>query len=238
MKVFVAIDVEATGENLLRTWVPCFAACAITEGGKMIGHYEAYPNEPEDKVWGKRCLDEFWNAPQEDGGPTVMEAFKKRKLGKKTETLGESVLRFVNWCADIEGDVTLVSDTSDFDFTRLNYMLSMFSSFTGVSVVNRLFGRDYQPSMCIDDYMKGAALQIKHWGADEAFLGLLGLTEYPECVQPVDRNHDPLEDAKRIAQIAAFVARQSKHLLEQSKKRQRSPDGVSVVPCAQEVAQL
>lgn len=205
----LAIDVETTGGNVLKNWMPEFAAVFWRIGDRMpTATFYRCLAQPADTEWSPATLAQFWNNLDSGfDGKTPLEALRERQA---THTpLADPVHamdQFVAWARALEDakavdeEIIIVSDTTGFDAQ----WLSVYLARAGYDALETLFGQ-YRPLRDTNSFYFGMGRKMRKWGSEGVALAALGLTELPDWVKQFAHNHDPLSDANEIAATASFI---------------------------------
>lgn len=216
-------DVEASGPSLRDHFVPCLGLAIVCLGqGKneprILFRKKWYITPPTPhRSWDERTLREFWlqpaiapfynnichilshNVPLQNGFSLVVDPYR-------------AMSEFVAVCrlATCEGqcEVTLMSDTSGFDFSWLYYYLSHFGP-PDCSSPSYLFGM-YKPVRDITSYFAGFGGDLNARYAHRSAMQKLGLYErdwkyFARRAHCPPYDHDPEHDAAHVGLRSAWI---------------------------------
>jgi DNA polymerase III epsilon subunit-like protein len=198
---YLVVDIETKGQHQTKNDMLCFGACIANSLTKEIEvEFQIYlkPKISNDDGWEQRCLDEFWNKPEN------IET-KNNMLQTITEhgvEPSKAMHMFYNWInnrsKEEKDSMIVVTDTSGYDIGFLNHYLSE----ANLPSMNYIIGNEYRPSRDSSSFHMGIANQLPSqglWGAEQAALKKLGHS--PELLKknPYKASHVPVEDAKSIA---------------------------------------
>lgn len=207
----IAVDVETSGPNLKKNFMPEFSASFLKIGQKTpIGTFYRLLKQPEGREWSQKTLAEFWNKPDAENNniPPII-GFLEREQREEKVDLAEAMDAFVDWIRECQKEVEaakglllIITDTSGFDVKWIDYYLSHYS--TKADSLDEALGY-YQPTRDISSFMLGVGRKLKAFKSSETAFNVLG-TNKEECWgTSFAHNHDPQSDANHIAATASFV---------------------------------
>lgn len=209
----ISFDVEVTGMNLVKHWMPELGASFWRIGDKQPTKtfYRAI-EQPPLTSWCPKTLSQFWNNPEKGEGKVVapIVAYNKRRAAATIHSPAAAMSDFVDWVREIARDceknglkVLLISDTDLFDKSWVNYYLSMYCE-DKCEYLGDIFGK-YTPTRDISAFYFGIGRRLQKHGSVETALSAFGETETPEWVKAYAHNHDPLSDANSIGAAASYI---------------------------------
>ena len=147
--VGISFDIEATGCRPTRHAMIELGAVAInTNTGKTLSRFSVEIQMPQDRIWEKRCLTEFWDNKDweklEDDNPTKAkkkETYERLQTKRKRVTIGkgetpkDAMLSFIGWVGTVYEEfakkdrhrVQFLRDTVAFDSAGVNNYLDEFA---------------------------------------------------------------------------------------------------------------
>lgn len=205
----LAIDVEATGDNVLEHWMPEFAGAYWRVGDQApLQTFYRCLEAPPNTSWNPETRAQFWeNKEKGFDGKTPLEALEERQ--KAAGTLCdpiEAMHQFVAWMRVIEAakaddeEVIIVFDTTGFDAA----WMAVYLARAGYGGLETIFGQ-YRPLRDTNSFYFGIGGKMRKWGSEGVALDALGIKELPAWVLQYAHNHDPLSDANEIAAVASFI---------------------------------
>lgn len=207
MSHYLAIDVEATGENYINNFMPCFGACIVdVKEQKVVDKFLVYfkNSNQKEKSWDKRCLKEFWL--KEENKTIYKDMLQKMENEGISEQIGMS--NFIKWVLKNSKKcekLVVITDTGGFDVGWLNYYLSRYITEYDTSM-NYITGK-YQPIRDMSSFYMGIGKctpNMSLWGSEKMALKGLGIKKLPKF--EVEHDHNPQNDAITIGLTAAFFA--------------------------------
>lgn len=204
MKI-VVIDIETTGSNCLKNEMVCFGVVIVDlmHNRKVSsGDFYLLPMK-ENYVWEQRCLDEFWDKPE--------NIEMKREMLRKAEVRGAyssvAMNAFYQWVLKhtAGSEAVVFFDTAGFDVTFMNVYMSR----AGLPSMDYIFG-SYQPVRDSSSFHAGVAKCLPTdgmWGMEKQAIKTLGGDVDTLGKNPHAANHDPLSDAHSIAWDIMLVAK-------------------------------
>lgn len=205
----IAVDVETSGPNLVKHFMPEFAGELITIGEQepRESFYRAL-QQPNNTGWSSETLKSFWEKPDADGVKPIT-AFDERRKTNKIHDCYTAMDEFVDWVREMDaavsakgGRLLIVTDTAGFDVAWIDTYLSRYSS--KATSLGDILGR-YQPTRDISSFMLGVSGAIQTGNSVEAAIQALGLSSEANWGAKFAHNHDPASDAKHIAATASFI---------------------------------
>lgn len=211
---YVAFDLEVSGRSPKWHDLMAIAGHVATDkvGGTVCPTFEAYLGDEDNFRYEKGCKEGFWDKVV-DGhdGKTKMDLYLERKKEKgKIYTIKEAMSAVIAWVEQIQSMLKdderaiLVSDAM-FDYIWLSYHLAETQPADGCVTIEYLIDAEFRVAHGADSFNCGVGGDIREYGTEQIALEALGLTEFPDTVEPLDPCHDPLKDAKRTSEIAAFI---------------------------------
>lgn len=205
----LAIDVEASGGNVLENWMPEFAAAFWRIGDqKPTATFYRCLAQPAGCTWSPQSMVQFWtNLDKGFDGKTPLEALRDRQA--MHEPLADPVQAmhdFVAWARGLEAakaadeEIILATDTTGFDLS----WIAVYLARAGYDGPESLFGQ-YRPARDTNSFYFGMGRKMRKWGSEGVALEALGLTELPAWVKQYAHNHDPQSDANEIAATASYI---------------------------------
>jgi hypothetical protein len=204
----LVIDVETTGPNVVKNFMPEFGVSFWKIGDQRpldSRHFSLM--QPENTEWDPKTKEEFWDNPLKgvDKKTPPMVNFKQRQLDFPPRSIALAMDQFVLFArlCDVaaKGQMIIVVDTADFDTTEMNYYLAMW---TNVPSLTLLFG-SYRSVRDIDSFYYGVGGFLKFWGAEEVAQRGIGIVAFPAWVEEFRATHNPKDDAEYIGAKASYV---------------------------------
>jgi hypothetical protein len=205
---YLVIDIEKKGQHTYQDML-CFAAVI---GNMLTGEIEETfkvyikSSAGTSNNWEKRCLDEFWNKPENINMKNEIIS----KIEKEGVTCDVAAMQLYEWInhnrtQEFLDSVIIMTDTAGFDIGCMNDLLSSANLLTNnekIVTMNYLVGGDYKPIIDLHSFHLGVAMKLPMmgvWGAEKAACDKLGIN-YDDLVKmnPHKSTHDPLDDAKTI----------------------------------------
>jgi hypothetical protein len=206
---FVAVDTEGLGANQRLYPTVAVAFAVFDEHGKLHDSWKInFPYEVSEKCIEPRCWREFWNNPEKCDPKVYQQLVNDCKAAQTTyETVGEAwahvrkVIDGYYYRFDSPGQpLTWVSDCPDYDVGRIDAGLSFMQDGDDTGLRYRMDGGDRSLRHRVADCGTGKdALKQLRPCAYLRFKAELDASSYK-------KNHDCLEDAKRIGfEYVTFV---------------------------------
>lgn len=193
-KFYLGVDVETTGQYLSINAIVALGAVVMDEQFNELETFVGYFKIPEEHVWEKRCVDEFWSKNQ-----LMLDKFKKNAAN-----LDLVMKSFAEWLSLLDtkfkDNLVVVSDNVGFDIAWINQYLSLYT---------------YRPSL----YYRWCDVQKKYvyrriWDTDSVMHGALLATTGKVIEWNVEsalevqndrwkNDHDPLNDARNV--VANYI---------------------------------
>lgn len=200
-RFFVAVDTEGLGCNQRLYPTVALAFAVFDDSGKLYNWWKInFPYEISEKLIEPRCWREFWNNPEKcdpkiyqqlvqdckkamDTFPSVQRAWQEVR-----RVIDEFYERF-----DSPGQpLTWVSDCPDYDVGRIDAALGQFIEGDDPGLRYRVTGGDPAQRHWVEDC--GSGKDVMQLLRPRAYRQLKAELE----ASPYKKNHDCLEDAKRI----------------------------------------
>ena len=224
----IVFDVETTGPNVLRNWMPEFAGAywRIGDRAPTETFYRGLLQPPATE-WDATTLAEFWNHPDHGfDGMTPLEALLKRQSANVPLADPVQAMKdFAQWVQQLDAakssdeEIILVSDTTGFDAQ----WLAVYLARAGLPGPELLFG-EYRPLRDTNSLFFGIAKTIDKWGSERAALAALNIDKMPDWVQQYAHNHDPLSDANSIAASASFLLTEAARITAAERQQQKQQE--------------
>lgn len=211
MAHYIFVDIETTGPNLYKNYMPCFAiavvrvvynsAGKICKEPKLVHKKKWFVFAPPNtgKGWDQNTLQEFWLKKNKSLYDKIFLKFQQQLACSPQQAM----LEFVNTCRQFCNPV-LCSDTAAFDFQWIDYYLSHYypSNGTGITAAT-LFGT-YKAVKDISSYFSGVAGILESRYPHESAMKKHNIDkkewkDYAKRVNCPKHNHDPENDATHIA---------------------------------------
>ena len=177
-------------------------ALVEVQSGSVLARFSSYVAQPEGTVWEPRCVAEFWSKHP--------ELFEKAKRGVAEAPESAEVARLLlDWVAGVVRDpmqrqTRLVSDTSGFDVSRLDWLLGDVSHLYLFTDADG--NRVYTDTLDVGSWYLGLGRECDpNASAQKASRLALGVAEEPKF--EFDHTHNAADDAANIALRAAWVMR-------------------------------
>lgn len=214
----LALDIEATGGNVLKHWMPEFAASywRIGEQTPTKTFYRCLA-QPPDTEWCPSTRAQFWESKEKGfDGKTPLDALcERQKAGELCDPI-EAMHEFVAWARVLDAskqdgdEVMIVFDTTGFDAA----WMAVYLARAGYAGLETLFG-PYRPLRDTNSFYFGMGWTMRKWGSENVALEALGINDLPAWVLQYAHNHDPQSDANEIGAVASFILSQAEPLDEQ-----------------------
>jgi hypothetical protein len=216
----VAIDVEATGGNVLEHWMPEFAGSLWRVGDQSPSKtFYRCLEAPPGTTWCPATREQFWeNKEKGFDGKTPLEALTERQKASKLCDPIEAMHEFVAWMRVIEAskadddEVMIVFDTTGFDAA----WMAVYLARAGYAGLETIFGQ-YRPLRDTNSFYFGMGWNMRKWGSEGVALEALGVKELPQWVTQYAHNHDPQSDANEIGAVASFILSTAEPVIDASK---------------------
>lgn len=176
--VIMAIDIEASGQNVIKNGILSIGYyVGDCYGNKIIKGRFSFQLEKE-MVFEKRCVDEFWKNHID-----VLDV-----LQQEAQPIKEQISNFINLVDNLDEQYNLmiISDNKDFDIGFINYYLAKYLD---RNPLNFKFGNgEYRQIYDTDSYSRGAAMMdyTKPWTSDKDIMKMLNfevnktMTHFPD----------------------------------------------------------
>jgi len=191
-KLFVAIDIEASGYYSNEHYIIAFGAVMFLQRGDEIEEVDSFmgsmkPPTPAHHFEGA-CRTEFWENLEKN--PGLLKKLVAWEAAAKTPA--EIMDAFVAWLQRKDvGQYVWLSDNPEFDIGWINtYLVTYCTDPAHRRPLNALFGR-YEPAIHTDVFMFGA-LGGWSWSPAVEAAKTYGFDKAPKG------NHDPVADAREI----------------------------------------
>lgn len=201
--VFLAIDLELSGNDCVKHFVFEFAFVAVDRNGKVIQKDKYELARQEDERWSMDTV--LWMSKQ----PAMHNIFTKRGATKaeiemfiadpaydlperNVQHPSVSLTKFRNEISNLRKKyhVILISDLPEVDIGRLNMAIGKYTELEPLHIED---GNYYGGSVSTDSYLQGMLLDLAQYPSSSEMAKRIGY-EYDESA-----DHDPLNDAKSIA---------------------------------------
>lgn len=208
---FIAIDVEATGPNVVKNYMPEMGASfwAVGDSEPLATFYVAI-EQPPGTDWDEKTKQEYWLNPAKGKDGKTQMALLEARLIRQPLSSPEKAMRdfhrFATLAQEMLGPddtVIVISDTAEFDTAYANVYLGRHCPELCPNL-NLLFGQ-YRSTRDIDAFYYGLGQRLQKWGAEEVALGSFDEKEFPAWVQRYEATHDPLDDAISIGARASYL---------------------------------
>jgi hypothetical protein len=202
MDRYAFLDIETTGENVVKNKLIAFAVAIInSETGEIEDSLEVFVKPPagEDYVWEQRCLDEFWHRNDEMRATKDALLAKVASEGVSPQEAMATLVRWINENRTPEflKSLILMSDTAGYDVGWINYLLGLY----GFKSLNYIVGDSYKPIFDSTSFNRGVGRKLPsdgYWGAESAAFAALKASEEVMNDNPYKADHFPLNDAKSL----------------------------------------
>lgn len=229
MSHYLVIDVETTGQNVIKHTLLAIGACVVSTRTCAVVEprsehiFRACMPIPDPfsqatlKSWDLNTLNDFWLNTAKGTGDGQTPLNLLYALAAPTNpwvcaSEEDGMVRFVNWAkamgAKFKKDIVVMMDTACFDAGWMQAALGRHSDVTGVDSLNYVLG-SYAPPRDSTSFHMGVGLKLPEdglWGGDRAALSRFGIAGWPDWVKAVAHDHDPAHDAESIGLKAVFIA--------------------------------
>lgn len=218
--VFIAVDVECTGQSLKKHAMVELGACYAVHGDlPPLQSPKSHPDAPfclvapptprfavqikvpDTRGWDQQCVKEFWMSTSE-----LRAKHARLNSGDDSVSPKHAMALFAEWVRHVQASLApgnpewifFVSDNPGFDVKWIDYYLDRFYE---QHAPLQLFFGPFQPVIDSDSWLNGVANRHAGWGAFEAAAKKLGCTETPIA----RHTHDAADDADHIVQEFGIV---------------------------------
>lgn len=189
--IIFSVDIECSGRNIPNEHgIVAVGVCIGLPSGKVQAKYSWHVQLLAHQGWEQRCLDQFWNIPENEG---LLEALSVGQVSANEFALS---FRMLLDNLSITNNVFLISDNPTFDFAAIDTYLVRY----GLPPVKYAKdGTTYaRPIHDTESYARAAM----GWGWDQPqWVSDEDLIERYNIVIPPLRKHVPENDAERIFRI-------------------------------------
>jgi hypothetical protein len=208
----LTLDIETTGPNCMKHWMPEMGAAFWKIGDKepISTFYRCMSSPSPTHGWSPRTLNDFWNNPAKGvDGLTPFKAYTRRRRANPEVTPTVAMNEFVAYARWIDAhlepgeELIIVVDTAAFDTTFINVYLGSAMP-EGPESLPELFG-SYRAVRDITSFYFGMGGKLGFQGSESVALAAIEASKMPEWVQKYAHNHDPMSDANAIAAAASFI---------------------------------
>jgi DNA polymerase III epsilon subunit-like protein len=193
MTILIAVDIEATGCDILKNAIVSIGAVAYANSEMKVQQWNMII--PETKTWEDRCVEQFWSKQSD-------ELRKNLSLNAQDpHTAMSSFVEFLTLYENMDDDVRIITDNPAFDIAFLNVYLSVYTSRMPMSYTHT--GR-YRPVYDTDSLARGRS----HLSVKDAWTSDVDLCTVNKWVQPINHSpHNPSSDARYILEWFLLLSR-------------------------------
>jgi len=128
----LCIDVETTGQNRFKHWMPCFGACVMDELGHCPTDHQflCYLAQPPNTGWDDSCVAQFWKCQKKAiDGQSLYERLLAEASKHGVWEPRVAMSRFLGWLKRMIGrypSLQVVSDNPSYDIAWIDHYLQVY----------------------------------------------------------------------------------------------------------------